>query len=505
MMQMATNAMRGLGWRVWKYELKDGFSCRSAVLALFAIGLAGALSPCHVAEAQEINGALATQGPSTTQAQPEQQAPSVQLAQPTNPAPPVTVTLQDALERARKNDAQYLATVGDVKSAHEDRMQARAAMLPSVSDLSGFLNTQGTGVNGVAEGRFVTNDGVHVYEQWAALHQDLSPNTYLRSGINRAAAAEAIAKAKAEIARRGLNVTVTKAYYALVVGQRKYATTQQALDQSKRFFDIAQGQERAGQVAHSDAIKAEIQYRQQEQAFDEAKLAMEDARLDLAVLLFPTLNENFSVVDDLESAQPLPAFSEVEAMAEKENPTLRVANETVRQSNLDVVAAKGAFLPSFLVDVDYGIQANHFAMNSTWATHPDAGPVPALGYFLTATMTFPVWDWGSLRSKLHQAEIKQDEAHTSLTQTQRQLLSALYSSYNEGSTARAAVESARRTSDLAAESLRLTTLRYQAGESTALEVVDAQNTLITARNSYSDVEARYRVAIATLQTITGNF
>ena len=94
-------------------------------------------------------------------------------------------------------------------------------------------------MHNVPEGRFVTNDGVHVYREWAVLHQDLSPNTYLMTGVHRAQAAEAIAKAKAEIARRGLTVTVTKTYYALVVAQRKYATAQQALDQAKRFFDIA--------------------------------------------------------------------------------------------------------------------------------------------------------------------------------------------------------------------------------------------------------------------------
>ncbi len=437
---------------------------------------------------------------------PPNQESSIELMQPSGAStPPATITLQDALDRARKNDAQFLAAAGDVKSAHEDRLQARDAMLPSISNTSAFLNTQGTGVHDVAEGRFVTNDGVHVYREWAVLHQDLSPNTYLMTGIHRAAAGEAIANAKAEIARRGLAVTVTKAYYALVVAQRKYATSQQSLEQAKHFFDLAQNQEHAGQAAHSDVVKSEIQYRQQEQAFDEARLAIEDARLDLAVILFPTLNENFTVVDDLDSAQPLPTFTEVQAMAGKQNPDLRVASEIVRQANLDVSAAKSAFLPSLVVDVDYGIEANHFALNSTWATHQTDGPIPALGYFLTATMTFPVWDWGSLRSKLHQSEIKQDQARTSLSQAQRQLLSNLYASYNEGTVARAAVESSRRTADLAAESLRLVTLRYQAGESTALEVVDAQNTLITARNAYSDAEVRYRVSLSTLQTLTGNF
>jgi len=56
---------------------------------------------------------------------------------------------------------------------------------------------------------------------------------------------------------------------------------------------------------------------------------------------------------------------------------------------------------------------------------------------------------------------------------------------------------------LAAESLRLTTLRYQAGEATVLEVVDAQNTLTQAQNGYADGQLRYRTALANLQTLTG--
>jgi outer membrane protein TolC len=48
-------------------------------------------------------------------------------------------------------------------------------------------------------------------------------------------------------------------------------------------------------------------------------------------------------------------------------------------------------------------------------------------------------------------------------------------------------------------------MRYQAGEATVLEVVDAQNTLTQSRNAYADGQWRYRQAIANLQTLTGNF
>jgi outer membrane protein TolC len=110
-----------------------------------------------------------------------------------------------------------------------------------------------------------------------------------------------------------------------------------------------------------------------------------------------------------------------------------------------------------------------------------------------------------LKSKVRQSEIRQRQSRVHLSYTQRQLVSNLYSMYNEALTAREAVNDLRQVADLAAESLRLTTLRYQAGESSSLEIVDAQNTLVQARNASDDAEARYRVAIAQLQTVTGRF
>jgi outer membrane protein TolC len=441
------------------------------------------------------------------QAQPQENKAPLQLVRPqgsNQPGPPLTITLQDAIERARKNDVQFRAALSDAKTAHEDRTQARNAILPTISYTSQALLTEGNGGR-TTVGRFVTNDGVHVYRAWGVFHEDLSPANYLGATYHHALAAEAVASAKAEIARRGLNLAVTKFYYAFAVAQRKYATAQQALDTAKHFFEITQDAQQVGQAAHSDVVQAEIQYRQAQQAFEEAKLEMESSRVELAVILFPTLNENFTVVDDLDSPAALPEFSEAERMASHENPDLRVAVETLHRANLDVRSAKGAFLPSFSVDTDYGIEANDFALHSRNIEEPKAGVLPNLGYFITAGLNVPVFDWGTLRSRLHQAEFKREQARLELSQTQRELLSNLYGTYNEATVARAAVAESRQTADLAAESLRLINLRYKAGASSALEVVTAENTLTQARNAYDDAEMRYRVALATLQTVTGNF
>jgi outer membrane protein TolC len=431
----------------------------------------------------------------------------VQLVYPPKPAeetgPPATITLADALQRAQKYNADFLLALSDQKVAHEDRLQTRNARLPQLGFRSEYLGTQGNGIT--PNGRFVTNDGVHVYREWATVHQDLSANVFLGTDYKRSMAAEAIANARAEIARRGLTVTVTKTFYALVVAQRKYATAQEALGVARRFLQIAEETERAGQAAHSDVIKAQIQYQQQEAAFTEANLGMENARLDLSVLIFPTLDENFTAVDDLDTPRPLPTLGETQEMAGKMNPEIRVATETLRQSNLEVKGAKSAFLPAISLDPVWGLEANCVTTHCVYTAIPEAGATPTLGYFITATLNVPLWDWGTLRSRLRQADFRQEQAQVSLSQTQRRILAQLYAAYNEALVAREEVDKLRQTADLAGESLRLVTLRYQGGSATTLEVVDAQTTLIVTRNAYDDAQVRYRNALASLQTFTGNF
>jgi outer membrane protein TolC len=92
-----------------------------------------------------------------------------------------------------------------------------------------------------------------------------------------------------------------------------------------------------------------------------------------------------------------------------------------------------------------------------------------------------------------------------LSTAQRTLLRNLRGYFEEAQTAREQVVLLRQTVDLASESLRLNTLRYQAGEATILELVDAQTTLTQARNAYDDGLVRYRVALGNLQTLTGVF
>jgi outer membrane protein len=417
---------------------------------------------------------------------------------------PIIITLQDALQRARLNDPQFRSSITDLGLAHEDRVQARAGLLPSVNYNTSFVYTEGTGplparcalpTSSCPSARFIANNGVHEYISQADVHESLSLTNF--GDYRKASAALAQARAKAEIATRGLVVTVTQAYYGLVVAQRKYATAQKADAEAQRFLDISVKLENGGEVAHADVIKARIQAQQQQRDLQEAQLDMERSRLDLAVLLFSDFNQDYSVVDDLQTPEPLPTFEEVETAGKKSNPELRAALAGYEAANHEVTAAWGGLLPALSIDYFYGIDSNKFAIRTDGVRN--------VGYSTVATLQIPIFSWGSDRSKLKQAELRRDQAHVELTHAQRQLLSQLRQFYLEAKTSRSEMESLASSAEIAADSLRLTTLRYQAGESTVLEVVDAQNTLTQARNAYDDGQSRYRVAVANLQTLTGTF
>jgi len=415
---------------------------------------------------------------------------------------PLTITLQDALERARANDPQYHSTLTDLGVAREDRVQARAGLLPNVSYNNSFIYTEGSGEPRTCAltatcpaSRFIANNGVHEYISQANAHEAVSLTNF--ADYRRSSAALAQARAKAEIATRGLVVTVTQGYYGLVVAQRKYATAQRAATEAQRFLKISQQLENGGEVARADVVKASIQTQQRQRDLQEAQLDMQHSRLDLAVLLFPDWNENFSVVDDLQTPEPLPAFPEVEVAGKKNNPELRAALAALEAANHQVTAAWGGLLPSLSVDYFYGIDSNQLAIRTDGVRN--------LGYSTVASLQIPIFSWGADRSKLKQAELRRDQAKLELSHEQRLLLAHLRQFYEEANAARSEMESLASSAEMAADSLRLTNLRYQAGESTVLEIVDAQNTLTQARNAYDDGQVRYRVAVANLQTLTGSF
>jgi outer membrane protein TolC len=416
---------------------------------------------------------------------------------------PSQITLEDAISRAKANEPTFAAAVAADKVAALNHSLARSALLPSVVYHNQYLYTQpahgptqsanASTAATASVPRFIANNSVHEYTSQGVVTETIGVQQV--TAVAQASAAAALASAELEIARRGLAAAVAGLYYTALAAEHKMAVAQRALDEAASFTQLTAQRENAREAAHADVVKAQLQQQQRQREFADAKLQNDKARLDLAVLLFPNPRTGYTLMVSAAPA-PLPTREEVETAASQHNAELKSALASMRAADLDVTAARAAYLPDLALSFNYGIDAPEFAIHGLDGTRN-------LGYSATATLDIPVWDWFATHDRVKQKTALRDSAKVALTATQRRLVADLDEFYGEASVARDQLQSLDESAATARESLRLTRLRYSAGESTVLEVVDAQTALLAAENAREDGVLRYRTALANLQILTG--
>ena len=415
-------------------------------------------------------------------------------------ASPVPISLSEAIRRAQSNEPIFAASVATQKSAAIDSYLAKTALLPTVTYHNQMLYTQPNGqtTNGGQGGAqsapiFIANNAVHEYMSQASINETIGWKQFADAQVASAIAARA--SAELEISRRGLVFAVVNLYYQVSATEAKRSLLAEALQEATSFTNLTQKREAARDVAHADVVKAQLQQQQRQRELSDADVAVNKARLELAVLLFPDPRTPYST-ETPGAAPALPTREEVNRLASANNPEIRSALADTRASIAAVASARAAYLPDLALNFSYGIDAPQFAKNGPDATRN-------LGYSISATLDIPVWDWFATQKRVKQSEIQRDVARVNLTATQRRLIATLEEAYVEASAAQNQLNLLEQSARTAEESLRLTKLRYAAGESTALEVVDAQNSYLSAETSQTDGFARFQLALAGLQLLTG--
>lgn len=423
---------------------------------------------------------------------------------PTAPAADAPITLDEAIRRAQTSDVAYRSATTDKTVAAADKTIARSALLPGVVYHNQYLYTQPNqpfppSSNTIKSGTtstpiFIANNAVHEY-----MSQGVVTETIGIAGVadyHRLSAEAEASAARQEVARRGLVATVIGNYYGVLSADRKVVVVQRSADEALRFSQLTQKLEAGREVAHADVVKANLQLQQRQRDLADAHLAAEKARLDLAVLLFQNPLTPYTLANDLDQFPALPTKAEVQADGAKNNPDLRAALQAARAAKFELTAAKAAYLPDLSLAYIYGIDAERFAVNG-------ADGARNLGYSASVTIDIPIWDWFATRSRVKQSAARYDLANVELTSTQRQLIASLEELYNEASVANDQVTSFDESVRTAADSLRLTNLRYTAGEASVLDVVDAQTSYSAAQLAQVDAVVRYHLAFGQLQTLTG--
>jgi outer membrane protein len=468
---------------------------------------------------------------------------------------PTQLTLEEALETARRNNPSYLAAENDPSLADWDVRAAYGQLLPSVSAGAG-LSWQGAGqqlLGGLTQSQLgVGSQPSYYFSRYnLGVAYQLSRGTLLGPALARAN--RDVTGAQVDAARSALEANVTRAYLEVLRQQEQVALTQQQLERVRFDLRMARGRAEVGQGTQLDVMQAELQVGRSEVAHLQAENAMETARLRLLqqVGLDPT-PAPLVLTTTFELEEPLWQPAELEALALEQNPLLRSRRSAVDASLVGVSMARSAYYPS--LSLSWGLsgytrqassteyllgQARSQVANQVESCEFQndlfsrlADPLPAQDCTrfrftddmhravlesnqafpfdftrqpssLGLTVSIPVFQGLDRERQMDAARLQRDDARLLLREQELALKADLAIGLSAVRTAYQSALLEQRNQTFADEQLRLARERYQLGAITFVDLVDAETGKAQADRQRLAALYVYHDAITSLEAVVG--
>jgi outer membrane protein TolC len=154
-------------------------------------------------------------------------------------------------------------------------------------------------------------------------------------------------------------------------------------------------------------------------------------------------------------------------------------------------AARAELLPSLAISADVGaIGTNHSQAHGTFT--------------VVGSLRVPIWQGGRTEGSIMQAEATLEQRRAELEDLRGRMEADLRSAFLDLGSAKSQIDVARNNQELARETLRLTRERFDAGITTTVEVVQAQQAVSAADLDYITSVFAHNVAKIGIARAIGN-
>lgn len=307
-----------------------------------------------------------------------------------------------------------------------------------------------------------------------------------------------------------LDADVENSYWALYAAERRLEVTRLQRQRSAIFLRDQLLRGKAGVVGPGAVAIARTFYAQQVAALIDARLAAGIAadRLAEVVGLHPEGEARYHVLDEPSAPVDVEPLGALVARAMAANPTLAAARADSAAARARYVRARANAWPSLDAFGGYGAAGlagtgrQIVFGTDTVGTNFDTGFGDA--WSQVTDRVYPTWNfgvrltvpigWRSDRGERERQQGNYDRAREALRARQLALASQVRQAYREAAVARRELDAVSTLVAAAEEQARIARLEYQAGRSTAYDLVNLEAELAAAR--FSEAEVRVRVARA---------
>lgn len=398
----------------------------------------------------------------------------------------VKLGILDAMERGLRHNLGLLLSQQQTEVARSQHWRSLSALLPNVSarvsESIQQLNLAVFGLPFTVNGSTIVGP-FSVFDARAVMSQsllDLNALNRLRASDEN----EKAARHSVQDARELVVLVVGNEYLLTLANGARLESARAELETAKTVFERSQDLKKAGVAAGIDVLRSQVQMQQQQQRVLAAENQLQKQKMQLARVIGLPVSQAFELTDTVPNA-PTPPLELEEALmhAYARRPDYLALQARVRAAELQVKAARAEALPSIDINGDFG------AIGRSVGSSRDT-------YSVAGTLRVPIFLGGRKKADVIQAQASLEQLHRQLEDLKGRIEFEVRSNSLDVKTTNDQVLVARQSIDLAGEQLKQAQDRYAAGVSGSLEVVQAQEALATANETY--IQALYRNNVAKL-------
>ena len=410
--------------------------------------------------------------------------------------PPVSsgtlqLTLKQAVQLALKQNPQRVIAQILISESDRNSQIARSALLPHADvEAAGSLNQY----NVQSIERAPKRQGLgpfQVIQVGPAFSQSIFDLPLIRGyQIGREGARQARAD---ELTTRETVVTAVVDQYLLIL--RALATRDAAVARvalAQRLYEQATQLQKTGVGLNIDTVRANVELQNERQNLIDAETETRTTKYGLAELLDLPRDQDLDVADHLDFYD-LPVL-EKEALLDQAlatRPEIRSLDSQQRIAHLSTDSAGEQRLPQLDFSGFWFYQGSRFNNG-----------IPAYTYAIA--LKFPIFTGGRIRAEEARAKLDEQRVAQLRQQLEAQIVDQVKSALDELNAARNSVDVANLGYQLAQEEVAQAQRRFQAGVTTNIEVITAQDELARASDNQIGALYQFNLSRAALARATGN-
>lgn len=403
-------------------------------------------------------------------------------------------TLTECIDYALQNNITLQQAKLQKQSATEERKQAKAALLPSLSASTsqsfGYRPWLENGVATVTNGtvnskvnKTYYNGSYGINAQWTVWNGNQN-----RNQVKLGEVSEQQAELQTETTANNIQERIAQLYVQILYMNEAVEVNKQSLETSKRNEQRGKEMVEVGKMAKADLAQLTAQRAADEYTIVEAESNIANYKLQLKQLLELTGDEAFDIemltAEDEQALAEIPALSTVYETALGGRPEIKNAQLGLKQSDIQMNIAKAGAMPT--ISINGGVGTSTASMSSqNWDKQIKTNFDASVG----ASVSVPLFDNRKTKTAVNKARIQREQAQLELLDQQKQLYATIEGYWLDAETNQQKFKTALTTVESEQASYDLLEEQFRLGLKNIVELMSGKDRLLSSQQN--KLQAKY--------------